>query len=157
MKSGLSKLVLGLSGWLGLSGVQAGAVHGQDFLPQISLAARQAEAGCNHLMHDNADEFGTCLDAMGAAVKGKTPAAQAKRLGIAYFGWVGATRWGRVSLPGSDEAALRYYLRYLPLQQQLNITDLDLCSTMAGDCKERLAQLVEIKKVVAAQKLPKKP
>ena len=161
MKSVWLKLVPGLSGLLYLSTVQAGplngVVNGSDLLPQISLAARQADVGCNHLMHDNADEFGNCLDAMGAAIKGKTAQAQAKRLGIAYFGWVGATRWGRISLPGSDEAAVRYYLRYLPLQQQLKITDLDLCSSIVGDCKERLAQLAEIKKVVAAKKPPKKP
>ncbi len=128
-----------------------------DFLPQISAAAQRAERECNDLMHDNADEYVSCLDAVGAAVKGKSPDATAKRLGTAYFGWVGATRWGRVSLPGSDEAALRYYLRFQPLQQKLKITDQDLCRSIAGDCKERLAQLAEIKKVAAAKQAAARP
>ncbi len=152
----LRGLIGGLIGCVGmnLADVQAGQA---EFLPQISAAAQQAERECNHLMHDNADEYINCLDTLDRDVKGKTRDVQARRLGFAYFGWVGATRWGRTSLPGSDEAALRYYLRFLPLQQQLKITDQDLCGTVAGSCQERLAQLVEIKKVVAAKKSAKKP
>ncbi len=145
---------LGMNLALNLAPVQAGQA---DFLPQIGAAAQQAERECNHLMHDNADEYVNCLDTLDRDVKGKAKDVQLKRLGFAYFGWVGATRWGRTSLPGSDEAALRYYLRFLPLQQQLKITDQDLCGTVAGSCQERLAQLDEIKKVVAAKKRAKKP
>lgn len=126
-------------------------------LAQIAASAQQAQKRCQEFMHDNADEYVGCLNALGAAVKGKTAAAQAEKLGIAYFGWVGATHAGRVGLPGSDEAALHYYLRFTPLQQQLKISDLDLCATFAGDCKVRLAQLDEIRKVAAAQKAPAKP
>ncbi|MEN9864688.1 MAG: hypothetical protein RL748_278 [Pseudomonadota bacterium] len=143
--------------WIGLI-MMAGAGHalpalaGPTPLAQIAASAQQAQTRCQEFMHDNADEYVSCLNALGAAVKGKTVAAQAEKLGIAYFGWLGATHAARVSLPGSDDAALHFYLRFTPLQQQLKISDLDLCGTFAGDCKVRLAQLDEIRKVVAVQK-----
>jgi hypothetical protein len=113
---------------------------GED-LAMIATAASMAQKQCN-LMHNDADEYVACVDALGQEVKGKANLAQYQRLGIAYFGWVGAVHWGRVGLPGADEAAQRYFLRFRPLQKQLKLSDEALCSTVPGDCKVRLAQLV---------------
>ena len=107
----------------------------------ITKAASMTQAECNELMHDDAEEYLACVDALGQEVKGKTDAAQYQRLGIAYFGWVGAVYWGRVGLPGADAAARRYFLRFRPLQKQLKLSDEALCPAVAGDCKLRLAQL----------------
>ncbi len=111
-------------------------------LAMITNAASMAQKQCNDLMHDDADEYVACVDALGQEVRGKGHSAQYQRLGIAYFGWVGAVHWARVGLPGADEAARRYFLRFQPLQKQLKLSDEALCSTVPGDCKVRLAQLV---------------
>lgn len=127
---------------LGLGWLAGGALAAE--MAEITAAAQRAETECNQLMHDNADEFMSCLDALADRVKGRDKRAQRERLGLAYFGWVGATRWGRVGMPGADEAALKYYLRFLPLQHQLQLTDEQMCPVLSGECKVRLAQLREI-------------
>lgn len=116
----------------------------------IAAAAQRAHDTCNELMHDNADEFDACLDALDAEVTGKAKGkskevgATRERLGLAYFGWLGATQWGRTGMPGADEAALKFYWRFLPLQRKLKLSDEQMCAVMAGDCKVRQAQLLTI-------------
>lgn len=107
----------------------------------VTRAANNAQQRCNELGHDNLDEYASCTDALFKAVKGSTAKASGERLGILYFGWVGAEHWLRVGLPGAQEAAKRYFNQFRPLQQELALSDQSLCAALAGDCTVRLAQV----------------
>lgn len=127
-----------------------------DVIKVIAAAANHAEQQCNALAHDDTDEYESCTDALFAAVKGKGAVATQQRLGIVYFGWVGAMRWVRVGLPGAEQAAKRYFLQLRPLQQQLKLGDEALCPALAGDCKARVAQMAEAKRDYAVDAPAKK-
>lgn len=107
----------------------------------VRASALQAQQRCNDLGHDNMDEYVSCTDALFLAVKGNNAAAFQQRLGILYFGWLGAERWQRVGLPGSEEAAKRYFWQFRPLQKKLGLNDQSLCAVLDGDCTVRLAQV----------------
>lgn len=117
----------------------------------ISHSANNAQQRCNDLGHDNMDEYVSCTDALVKAVKGKAATASQQRLGILYFGWVGAEHWLRVGLPGSQEAAKRYFRQFRPLQQEMALTDQTLCAALAGDCTVRLAQVAAAVREYGAQ------
>ncbi len=119
----------------------------------ITQAAQTAEKRCYSFIHHDTDEFVSCINAITLEVKGKSAKAQQQRLGISYFAWVGANNSARVSLPGSDVAVALYLPRFRKLQQQLAIKDEVLCTSVAGDCRTRLAQIVaaeEEAKIMAA-------
>ncbi len=107
----------------------------------VRASALNAQQRCNDLGHDNMDEYVSCTDALFLAVKGNNAAAHQQRLGILYFGWLGAERWQRVGLPGSEEAAKRYFWQFRPLQKKLAFSDQSLCAVLDGDCTVRLAQV----------------
>ncbi len=117
------------------------AASGNAAMDVVRASALNAQARCNDLGHDNMDEYVSCTDALFQEVKGTSAKALQKRLGILYFGWLGAERWQRVGLPGADEAAKHYFWRFRPLQQKLVFSDQDLCVVLDGDCTVRLAQV----------------
>ena len=114
---------------------------GNAALDVVRTSALNAQVRCNDLGHDNMDEYASCADALFQEVKGKNKAALQARLGILYFGWLGAERWQRVGMPGAEEAAKHYFWRFRPLQQKLVFSDRDLCAVLDGDCTVRLAQV----------------
>ncbi|MES2259149.1 MAG: hypothetical protein V4724_11545 [Pseudomonadota bacterium] len=110
-------------------------------LSVITAAAGDARQRCFGFMHEDADEYVSCIDALDQAVPARQANAKYTRLGINYFGWVGANNSARLSLPGSERAAQHYLRRFRKLQQQLGIEDEALCGSVAGDCVSRLAQI----------------
>lgn len=121
--------------------VAAGAVTDAQMMASVTAAAHMAQQRCYEFMHEDADEYLSCLNALDGAVKGKSASANWQRLGISYFGWVGANNSARVSLPGADGAAVHFLLRFRKWQRQLGIADDVLCQSVAGDCPARLAQI----------------
>ena len=127
--------------------------------PELSTIKKSADAAqhaCYEYMHDDAREYVSCLNALVDGVKGKGVAAQQQRLGIVYFAWVGANNSARLSLTGAEAAAQMYLPKFKSLQKQLRIADEALCLTIAGDCKERLAQIAQMEKdILLLKPVPK--
>jgi hypothetical protein len=67
-----------------------------------------------------------------------------KKLGIEYFGFVGALSYVRVGHLNSSQIAGEFLKDYRRTQKQVGISDRALCSTIAGDCTVRLAQTREM-------------
>jgi hypothetical protein len=107
----------------------------------ITQAAQSAQQRCYSFMHEDADEYTLCIDAITQEVKGDSAKAQQQRLGIQYFGWVGANNSARIGLPGADASAAGFLVRFRSLQHTLGIADESLCRSVAGECKSRLAQI----------------
>lgn len=92
-------------------------------------------------MHEDADEFISCIDALDGAMRGHDAAARYRHLGTTYFGWVGANNSARVALPGSEQAAAKYFLQYQQLRCRAGMDEAVLCPVVPGDCAVRLAQI----------------
>lgn len=107
---------------------------------QKALGAGAAQAQtCHVYMHEDADEYVSCMDALLGRVR--APDADATRLGIAYYALVGALNSARVSLPGAEAASRKYFQLVRQLQARVKIDDDALCPVVAGDCASRLATL----------------
>ena len=111
----------------------------------VAFAASDARQRCHVFMHEDADEYVQCVDSVlqQSASSGDKSARLPRRLGVAYFGWVGANNSARIALPGALQAAEHYRHLFRSLQVQLAISDEALCSTVPGTCHSRIAQLVE--------------
>ena len=109
----------------------------------VTLAAAEARRRCHEFMHEDADEYVGCIDALVAAVPARERPGEQRRLGILYFAWVGANNSARLSLPGAEAAALHYLPMFRRLQQQEGIQDDDLCRTIEGACDTRTAQVLQ--------------
>lgn len=126
----------------------------------IKAAADAAQKECYELLHDDAMEYTACINAVLAEVKGKGQAQNQKRMGILYFAWIGANNSARLSLPGSEEAAQFFLPKLRKMQKQMKLSDAELCPTVAGECKARVAQMERMEqdiKDIAAAKAAKKP
>ncbi|MFD2273134.1 hypothetical protein ACFS07_23975 [Undibacterium arcticum] len=123
----------------------------------IGAAAASAQQRCYEFMHEDADEYVSCIDALDNAVGARSANASYRRLGINYFGWVGANNSARLSLPGAEAAAQHYLPRFRKQQRQLGIADAALCPSVAGDCRTRLAQIkameLEISQLAASRRV----
>lgn len=124
--------------------IAAPAAHGTTTaISVVAKAAAEARKRCHEFMHEDADEYTACIDTLVAEVKTRAAPAERRRLGILYFGWVGANNSARIALPGADAAAQRYLPRFRHLQESLHIADADLCGTIEGNCTTRMAQVRE--------------
>ena len=116
---------------------QVGAPH----MALITAAAQNAQQRCFEFMHEDADEFISCIDAIEQAINRHAPGWRYRQLGIDYFGWVGANNSARVALPGADTAARLFLQSYQRERRRLRIDERSLCAAVAGDCTVRLAQI----------------
>ena len=106
----------------------------------IATAALQTQKQCQMQLHHDADTYIVCVDQLLAAHLKR----DAVRLGIAYFGWVGALNSARISLPGAAFAADRYLRQFRKTQRALKVDDMTLCQTVPGNCTERLARMRQL-------------
>ena len=137
-------------------GAPIGAVARPDpAIETITAAARAAQQRCYEFMHEDADEFVSCIDALDHAVPHGTKQTAYRHLGISYFGWVGANNSARVSLPGADAAASRFFVRYQSQRRRLQIDESRLCAVVAGDCTARLAQIAAAHRAVRVGRAPR--
>ncbi|MBX3653511.1 MAG: hypothetical protein KF686_04955 [Ramlibacter sp.] len=115
----------------------AAGAHARTDMAEVALAARDTQTRCQMKLHHDAEEFVDCLDDLLKPLAKPT----AHRLGIEYFGWVGALNSARMSLPGAMEAADRYLRRFRKTQKALRVADEALCRTVPGDCTQRIARM----------------
>jgi len=122
-----------------LAGWPLGALPAND--PDVSAlladGAGQAQARCYRLVHDDTYEFGDCVREL-AGRQAKNPPL---RLGIEYFGWVGAMNSARLGMRGADETAAEFLARFRASQAALGIDDRTLCASIPGDCAARIARI----------------
>ena len=112
----------------------------------VQQSARTAQQRCHEFMHEDADEYVSCLNALLKQVKGKDVKATQQRLGISYFAWIGANNAARLGLAGSEQAAKTYLPQFRLWQKQLNVSDDALCTTVVGECAPRVAQMRQLEK-----------
>ncbi len=112
---------------------------------QIQDGIETGRAQCFHLIHHDTLPYEQCLKTL----IDQTQALSARRLGLSYFGWVGAMNSVRVGMRGADVTAWYMQQTFLPIQHHLNISDAALCAMIDGNCTVRIAQL---KQQLAASK-----
>ena len=128
-------------------------------LSRITTAANSAREQCYPRIHHDTIVFEHCLLALSGedehARQHRPPASttpdRATRLGVLYFGWVGAMNSRRMGMIGAEGSALRFLARLAPLQKSLGVSDTALCQTLPGDCDARVAQLTAQRNELKAQ------
>jgi hypothetical protein len=103
----------------------------------LTDGAQRAQAQCYRLVHDDTFEFGDCIRALVVQQKN----ASATRLGIEYFGWVGAMNSARLGMQGASDTAMEFLARFRATQELLGVDDQTLCASIPGDCAARIARI----------------
>jgi hypothetical protein len=106
----------------------------------IANAAAAAQEKCYKQMYRDSNAYAQCLRDMRSAQL-RSPL---KKLGIEYFGFVGALSYMRVGHINSEQIAAEFLQAYRQTQKKVGISDADLCSTIPGDCTVRMAQTKEM-------------
>jgi hypothetical protein len=112
-------------------------VANADVVKALADGAQQAQTRCYRLVHDDTVEFGDCVREL--AQQQKQDAAT--RLGIEYFGWVGAMNSARLGMRGASDTAAEFLVRFRAVQKALGIDDQTLCASVPGDCAARIARI----------------
>jgi hypothetical protein len=99
-----------------------------------------AQEKCYKQMYRDSNAYAQCLRDM----RNEQLKSPLKKLGIEYFGFVGALSYMRVGHINSDRIAAEFLQAYRQTQKKLGISDSDLCSTIPGDCTVRMAQTREM-------------
>lgn len=121
---------------LGLPAAIAGAPD--PALPgRVAEAARDAQARCYRLIHHDTFAYEACLNGLLSEEKKAGP----RRLGIEYFGFVGALNSARLGMLGAQDTAWTFLQRSRATQKKLRIDDASLCATVPGDCEVRIARM----------------
>lgn len=103
----------------------------------MAEAARSAQTQCHPRIHHDTYAFEDCLFGLLAQEKRASP----RRLGIEYFGYVGAMSSERMGMEGAAATAFEFLRRFRRTQRQLKVDDTTLCATLPGDCEVRLARM----------------
>jgi hypothetical protein len=106
----------------------------------IAEQARKAQAQCFKQMYRDTHAYAQCVRDLRDA-QAQSPL---KKLGIEYFGFVGALSYVRVGHMNSSQIAGEFLKDYRQTQKRVGISDRALCSTIAGDCSVRIAQTQEM-------------
>ena len=106
-------------------------------LASIAEAARAAQTTCHPRIHHDTYAFEACLVELLNAEQRPSP----RRLGIEYFGYVGAMNSERMGMEGASLTAYEFLRRFRVTQRKLHVDDAALCSTVPGDCEVRLARM----------------
>jgi hypothetical protein len=121
---------------LGITGYGAAATRDQT-VAALTDGAQKAQSLCYRLVHDDTFEFGDCVRAL--VMQHRQPSAT--RLGIEYFGWIGAMNSARLGMAGAGETAAEFRGRFRATQKTLGIDDPTLCASIPGDCAARMARI----------------
>ena len=117
----------------------------------VTQGAQKAQSLCYRLVHDDTIEFGDCVRGLVVAQK----QASATRLGMEYFGWVGAMNSARLGMQGASETAAEFLVRFRATQRLLGVDDLTLCASIPGDCTARMARVWQAEQ--SGQMAPRAP
>ncbi len=108
-----------------------------DPLTAVTEGAVYAQTRCYRLIHHDTFDYEDCLQALLRDERRPTP----RRLGMEYFGWVGAQNSARLGMRGAEQSAYEFLGRFRATQKRLRIDDEALCATVAGDCTVRIARM----------------
>ncbi|SOZ38212.1 conserved protein of unknown function (plasmid) [Cupriavidus neocaledonicus] len=103
-------------------------------------------AACQEYMHDDADEYRSCIDAVAREIPRGRKDTTARLLGHYYYAWVGANSSARLSLPGAKAAARVYLREFRALQRKLGVDDKTLCKAVEGDCGQRVGVIEKMER-----------
>jgi hypothetical protein len=106
----------------------------------IADEARKAQEQCFKQMYRDTNAYAQCVRDM----RNEQARSPLKKLGIEYFGFVGALSYARVGHMNSSQIAGEFLKDYRQTQKQVGISDDALCTTVAGDCAVRIAQTREM-------------
>lgn len=104
---------------------------------RIAEAALEAQGHCYRLIHHDTFAYEACLKDLLADEKTPGP----RRLGIEYFGFVGALNSARLGMLGAQDSAWTFLQRFRATQKKLRIDDASLCASVPGDCEVRIARM----------------
>ena len=121
--------------------------------PAVTQASRHARAACQEFMHDDADEYRSCIDAVAREMPRGRKDTAARLLGHYYYAWIGANSSARLSLPGAEAAAQVYLREFRALQRKLGVDDKTLCKAVPGDCGQRVGVIREAEAGMRAWRL----
>lgn len=114
--------------------------------PAVALASQHAMAACQETMHDDADEYRSCIDAVAREIPRGRKDTTARLLGHYYYAWIGANSSARLSLPGAEAAARVYLREFRALQHKLGVDDQTLCKAVPGDCGQRVGVIEKMER-----------
>lgn len=118
-------------------------------LNRVRAAALLTQKQCQMLLHHDAQDFVDCVDGLLKPERN----ASIRRLGIEYFGWVGALNSARMSFPGATDAADHYLRLFRKTQRKLKISDEHLCASVPGDCVQRNARMLQLEALPPSKEL----
>lgn len=107
---------------------------------KISEAALTAQTQCYREMYRDSNAYAQCL----RNLRNANAKSLLTKLGVEYFGFVGALSYMRVGHMNSDQIAAEFLQAFRATQKKVGISDVDLCKTIPGDCSVRLAQTAEM-------------
>jgi hypothetical protein len=119
---------------------------------RVAAAAAAAQASCHGQIHHDTYAFERCLLALLEAERKPT----VRRLGIEYFGYVGAMSSARLGMLGAEGTAYEFLARFRRTQKRLRIDDLSLCHSVPGDCEVRVARVKLMEAAPEARKRPRR-
>jgi len=114
--------------------------------PAVAQASRHAMAACQEYMHDDADEYRSCIDAIAREIPRGRKDTTARLRGHYYYAWVGANSAARLSLPGGEAAARVYLREFRALQRKLGVDGKTLCRAVEGDCGQRVGVIEKMER-----------
>ena len=130
-----------------LAVIAAGAASASPIVSSnLKRGAAYAQAQCQGRMHEDAYDYGDCIDALLA----KRARVDAENLGMEFFAWVGAVNSSRMGLKGAEDAAFNYLRLFRQTQKVLGLSDAALCASVPGDCTARLARMRQMEAEAAA-------
>lgn len=102
----------------------------------VADGAQQAQTACYKHIYRDTNGYSQCLRTLVEPEKPNT----FRRLGMEYFGYVGAMAYVRVSQLGAEQVAVEFLKKYRSTQKRLRVDDQALCATVPGNCTVRIAQ-----------------
>ena len=103
----------------------------------IKSGAQSAQEHCYMKIHFDTFEYLDCIDDLTKNFS----AESSQKLGMYYFGYVGAMDSVRTGMYGATNTAWVFLKKFRKIQKELRVSDSELCESVPGDCQTRLAQI----------------
>jgi hypothetical protein len=127
-----------------ISGSTSAANLSDHWFESVEVSAKQAQVQCFMKIHFDTFAFEDCIEVLAKSARHDSP----RRLGIYYFGYVGAMDSVRTGMYGSKNTAWLFLKQFRKIQKKLNIDDASLCASIPGDCEIRISQMKLMEKGV---------
>lgn len=111
--------------------------NNQYSIESIKLGAQSAQEQCYMKIHFDTFEYLDCINHLTKNFSVNS----SQKLGIYYFGYVGAMDSVRTGMYGATNTAWFLLKKFRKIQKELRVSDSELCESVPGDCQTRLAQI----------------